>query len=244
MIYITGDIHGSDTIRKLSSKNWEEGNKLSKNDYLIITGDFGLVWRKPASAEEKYWLKWLDDRNWTTLFCDGNHDNHNLLAELEEVEKFGSKVGKVSDSIFYLKRGYIYTIDNKKIFTFGGAETTDRITKTLRNNGSFKIKERREGKEWWAREVPNEEDKTIAWDNLRKVDNKVDVIIAHTLPKHVIDQYEKILRVSTGRIDCPTAKFLEEVCRVVKFKKYYCGHFHDDIEINEYRVLFNNMVEI
>jgi DNA repair exonuclease SbcCD nuclease subunit len=244
MIYNTGDIHGSDSIKKLNKKNWPEGHGLTKNDYLIINGDFGLIWSNPKSREEEYWIKWLSERNWTTLFIDGNHDNHDLLKELETVEKFGSIVGKVTDSIYHLKRGYVYTIDNRKIFTFGGAESTDKVSKILKGNGKFKIIKRIEGKDWWVGEIPTEEEKNRAIESLRKVDNKVDIILAHTLPEHAIGLYESILRVSTGRIKDPTAAFLEEVCSKVEFSKYYCGHFHDDIEIDKYRVLFDNIIEI
>jgi predicted phosphodiesterase len=244
MIFITGDIHGSDTIIKLNSKNWPKGNNLTKNDFLIILGDFGLVWSNPASNEEKYWLKWLSEKSWTTLIVDGNHDNHDMLSELETVEKFGNIVGKITDSIYHLKRGCIYKIEGKKIFAFGGAETTDKISKILRSNGSFKIIKRIEGKDWWARELPNKEDKLKALESLNKANNDIDIIVAHTLPKSVIMLYEQVYRLSTGRANDPTSAFLEEVCNMVDFNKYYCGHFHDDMEINKYRLLYNDIIEI
>lgn len=42
MIYITGDIHGSIDIDKLSGKNFAEGKSLTRSDYVIICGDFGM----------------------------------------------------------------------------------------------------------------------------------------------------------------------------------------------------------
>lgn len=244
MNFATSDIHSFYDIDKLSSKNWTEGLKLTKNDNLFITGDFGLVWEDPKSKSEKYWLEWLTDKPWTTLVIDGNHDNHDLLAKLEQVEKFGSIVGKVTDSIYHLKRGYIYTIDNKKIFTFGGAESTDKVSKILKPNGKFKIVERVEGKDWWASEIPQEEEKIRAWENLKKENYKVDIIMAHTFPQRFISKYEAILRFSTGRINDPTSIFLEEITDVIKFDKFYGGHFHNDIEIDNYIMIFDNIVEI
>lgn len=243
MLFITGDIHGSYDIKRLNKKNWPEGHNLTKNDHLIIPGDFGLVWQEPEGREEKYWLEWLSSKPWTTLFLDGNHDNHDLLAKLEEVEKFGNIVGKVRDSIFHLKRGYVYTIEGKKIFTFGGAESTDKVSKILKGN-KFKIVKRIEGKDWWAGELPTEEEKKRAWENLKKEGYKVDILIGHTFPQRFIDKYESVLRVSTGRINDPTSIFWEEITDVVKFDKFYGGHFHDDFEIDKYRLLFDNIVEI
>ena len=42
MIYITGDIHGSIDIAKILPENWNESEKLTRSDYLIICGDFGF----------------------------------------------------------------------------------------------------------------------------------------------------------------------------------------------------------
>ena len=243
-MFFTGDIHGSNDIRKLNKKNWPEGCNLTKDDLLFIAGDFGLVWGNPPSKEEKYWLEWLAERAWTTLFVCGNHENHEMLKELESIEKFGSTVGKVNDSVFYLKRGFIYTINGKKIFTFGGAESTDKVSKTLRPNGSFKIRERVEGKDWWAGELPTEEEKEIAWGNLRKENCKVDIILAHTFPQSFISKYESINRFSTERINDPTSIFLEDIVSKVEFNKFYGGHFHDDFELDKYRLLFDDIVEI
>lgn len=39
-IYITGDTHIPHDISKLSTKNWPIQRKLSKDDYLIVCGDY------------------------------------------------------------------------------------------------------------------------------------------------------------------------------------------------------------
>lgn len=44
MIYVTGDIHADLDIGKLSMDKFPQQRSLSKEDYLIICGDFGLVW--------------------------------------------------------------------------------------------------------------------------------------------------------------------------------------------------------
>ena len=35
------------------------------------------------SRYEKYWLDWLDKKPFTTLFIDGNHENHDRLDAME-----------------------------------------------------------------------------------------------------------------------------------------------------------------
>lgn len=71
MIYITGDIHGDPS--KLSSDIFPEQKEMTKDDYVIICGDFGLIWEQKESKTEKYWLDWLEEKPFTTLFVDGNH---------------------------------------------------------------------------------------------------------------------------------------------------------------------------
>ena len=44
MIYITGDTHIPYDVTKLTTKAFPEQKKLTKNDYVLICGDFGGVW--------------------------------------------------------------------------------------------------------------------------------------------------------------------------------------------------------
>lgn len=41
-VYVTGDIHGGADMQKL--RDWELGDSLASDDYLIIAGDFGFPW--------------------------------------------------------------------------------------------------------------------------------------------------------------------------------------------------------
>lgn len=124
MFFITGDTHGDIDIQKLSSKNFPKGKTITKNDYVIICGDFGLVW--DGSNSDKYWQKWLRNKPWTTLFIDGNHENFNLLFDLPETNMFNNTVKIVNESIFYLPRGRVFTIEGKTFFTMGGARSHDQ----------------------------------------------------------------------------------------------------------------------
>ncbi len=80
MIFITGDLHGENDIHKLSTSCFAMQKTLSRSDYVIICGDFGLVW--DDSPTDRYWLKWLDGKPWTTLWIDGNHENFDLLKKI------------------------------------------------------------------------------------------------------------------------------------------------------------------
>ena len=62
-IIVTGDIHGN-PFQRLNLENFPEGKTYTKEDYVIILGDFGLVW--DDSAMEHSCLDWLENKPWTT----------------------------------------------------------------------------------------------------------------------------------------------------------------------------------
>ena len=70
-VWITGDIHGNP--QRFSTDIFPEQKEMTKDDVVIILGDFGLVWDYSGENKtEKYWLDWLEI----------NHSRHYLLMEI------------------------------------------------------------------------------------------------------------------------------------------------------------------
>ena len=125
MIYITGDTHG-DFKRRFNTDSFPEQKSMTKDDYLIICGDFGGIWdQETESRNEKYWFKWFEERSYTLLFVDGNHENFDRLNSYPVKEWHGGKVHEIRPHILHLMRGQVFLIDDRKIFTFGGAGSHD-----------------------------------------------------------------------------------------------------------------------
>lgn len=75
MIYITGDTHAD--FSRFTEDKFPIQTEMTKDDYVIICGDFGGVWTfEEERRREKEVLDWLNERNFTTLFVDGNHENY------------------------------------------------------------------------------------------------------------------------------------------------------------------------
>ena len=71
-IYVTGDIHAEPD--RFNTENFPEQKELTHDDYMIICGDFGLVWAEDKESKGVLVLDdWLEERPYTTLFVDGNH---------------------------------------------------------------------------------------------------------------------------------------------------------------------------
>lgn len=104
-IFVTGDVHGGAEYgsSRFSSKSWPDGRTLSRDDVVVVAGDFGFVW--DGSNTDRYWLDWFESKPWTTCFVDGNHENHRMLAELPETEWNGGRVHVARPHVLHLMRG-------------------------------------------------------------------------------------------------------------------------------------------
>lgn len=231
MIYITGDVHCPVDVKKLNTKHFPEQKNMTKEDYLIVCGDMGIVWANPDSKginEDIYWQKWFNNKNFTTVFVDGNHENHPFINSYPIVDFCGGKAHKIMDSVFHLIRGEIYTIDGKKFFCFGGAASHDKH-------------HRKEGISWWSEEIASMEEMNHGIDNLEKHNNKIDYVITHccssTIQKEILDYAEK---------DAMTSyfKFLEEEQKI-EFTHWYFGHYHIDEQIDDkHTCIYDEIIKI
>ena len=227
-IFITGDTHGELQLGRLSSKGWPLGRTLTKNDFVIICGDFGLIWDNVPGKTEQYWTKWLNEKPWTTFAIDGNHENHPRLQALPIEEKFGSKVGKISDSIYYLRRGEIYTINDKTFFCFGGAMSHDKHFRKLNVS-------------WWEEEVASFQEQEYAIENLKKHNNKVDYIITHTVPSDLLSVLG--LSAFVHGVDA-TGSFLNFIVKEIQYEHWFCGHLHMDKDMGKFSILWDKIMKV
>lgn len=213
MVFVTGDTHGELDINKLSNSNFGKGRELTKNDYVIICGDFGVVWNKEYERTEKYYLDFLNKRKFTTLVVHGNHDNIPRLNSYPDVEMFGSTVKQISDSVFYLLNGNIYTIEGKTYYVMGGAMSIDKD-------------QRRPGYTWWPEEIPSMEIQSKGFENLEKVGNKVNIILTHAPCRTAFNHAG--YTVYNDKFNDPMLSSLDQIYQRVQFDHWYCGHMHID----------------
>lgn len=144
MIYVTGDTHGARDFFKLLSP---ELSKLTKKDYVIICGDAGVVFN---SKEAPYFINLYSYLPFTVLFVDGNHENFDALNAYPEEIWCGGKVHRLSNSVFHLKRGQVYTIENR-IFSLSAVHCllTKRVEKKVKAGGNKKCPQNQIIKKLW-----------------------------------------------------------------------------------------------
>ena len=251
MVYVTGDCHAD--FDKFSVKNFPEQKNMTRDDFVIVCGDFGL-WHDDPKERER--LRWLAHRKFTILFVDGNHENFDRLYgdEFEAVDFHGGKAHRIRDNIYHLMRGHVFNLEGKKFFAFGGASSHD-IQDGILNPGDFVDMDdfrdtyrrwqkhgkmfRVKGFSWWEQEMPNDEELERGRQSLKAVNNEVDFVISHCAPQEV--------QAIMGFTDCDklTRYFNELLWDGLKFTKWFFAHYHVSQQImGKFICLYEQIIQI
>ncbi len=248
MLYVTGDCHRTDPqdgVHRFSFRQFPQQRGLTKEDYLLICGDFGLLW--DGAEEEKWWLRWLDEtRPFTTLFLGGNHENYSMLHRYPIQPWRDGLVRQIAPSVFYLCNGHVFDL-GPKVFVMGGAQSHDMqeiLTPgpSLRQQERYlhyrKIPYRVEGVTWWPEEMPNSEEYAAARTALERADWQVDLVATHCAPTTLQRQF------APQYPENPLTDFLAEVQTRLSYQQWYCGHYHRQLTCQEhrFRVLYRDIL--
>ena len=92
---------------------------------------------------------------------------------------------------------------------------------------------------WYKSEQPSLETKEKVKEVLKN--NKVDIILSHTCPYKYIPREMFIAGLDQSLVDNRTEYFLDEIEEIIDYKKWYCGHFHTDKEIDKMRFMYHDI---
>ena len=223
-VFVTGDLHGEIDMLKLSVASFPEQKELTKDDFIIICGDFGCIWE--GGKRDEYLLNWLESKNFTTLFVDGNHENFNLLNSYPVESWHGGNIHRVSQSVIHLMRGQIFEISGLTFFTMGGASSHDKAY-------------RREGISWWPEELPSDSEYEEAITNLDKHNWEVDFVLTHCAPDSVMNQIA--VRYEHDKL----TNFLEAVRQDLTYDWWFFGHYHTNKNVTQQDIcLYEQIVNV
>lgn len=222
-IILAGDTHGLLDIGKIT-EYFEANDDFNKEDYLIILGDVGVLWNE---AEDQDVQQIFNNLPLTTLWIDGNHDNFDLLESYPDEVWHGGRVHFISDSIIHLARGQVFEIDGLTIFTFGGGNSIDKGV-------------RQPGLSWWPEEMPSDFEYEEGLRNLEKIDWKVDYVLTHTCPEFIANELVTYLYPGEEALQ----RYFNRIAENLEFEEWFFGHWHIDESIDNFRCLYNDLVEL
>lgn len=234
-IYICADTHGLMDIKKI--KNLIATKQPDYSDYIIICGDVGIGWNDEITKEL---IEFYESLGTNILFIDGNHENFIKLRNYTFENWNGGVSYKISEHIRFLERSQIFNICGKNFLTLGGGNSHD-------------IEHRVEGVDWFKEENILKADVDMAIERVRMRNLKIDYILTHTPNQIFADLlYDRFTQcgedfppfLQNKYINNESGKRLNIVANKIKFKKWFCGHWHIDESIGKYVMLYENIVEI
>lgn len=248
MIFVSGDLHGGSSSFHITSAQFKPAKR---GDIALCCGDFGGVWWHDYHTNERHRREengFLDMRlrkRVLWLAVDGNHENFARLfgGEFPLVELFGGRAYKIRENVYYLKRRDIFTIDNRTLLAFGGANSHDKesikVPTLVRRGGYGNTPGRKEGIDWWPEEIPSKEDLDNAYRNLDGAGWRVDHVITHTCP---VSQRPHFLE--SPRIPDPTENMLQEIYQKITFRTWHFGHFHINRQVGNFYCHYGKVIPL
>lgn len=198
MIFVTADTHGD--MERFETKAIK---KLKKTDTLFVLGDFGFIWNDDEKTEKD--LKKLAKLDCKILFIDGLNENFAKLMQYPEAKLGGAHCREiVKDKIYYIPRGTIITIEDKKLLCFGGCDNYDMDIITSDND-------------------PSQKDYNRCTANLNLNGNSVDYILTH-MPSGKINRFINLD--SNFYSEC--MDYFDTVAQKASYTKWYFGNLHLD----------------
>lgn len=223
-VFVTGDTHFKEEYQKV--ERLCEIAETDKDDFLIILGDHGCNYY--GEKKDRRMKKYLESLPISFVLVKGNHDqrpSRKLCDECYVIDPCVSGrflIDKEFPSILYPQMFGSYSILNKPAFIMGGAYSVDKWYRLQMYEQGYKQ----------YRWFPDEQLSPKEMDACRKeIYEKTphggwEYIFTHTCPLKY-EPYDKFLtRIDQTQVDKSMEKFFGELESTVKYKKWFCGHYH------------------
>ena len=239
MIWATEDCHGN--FERFKPEYFPEQSVMTKEDIMIICGDFGGVWF--GDSQDDGALDWLERLPFTLVFVDGNHENYDAIETYPVEEWHSGKIHRIRPHVLHLMRRQIFEPEGYRFFTMGGARSHDIEDGILEpDDPNFERKplmlRRKPGARfrinhisWWEQEMPSDEEYAEARRNLDQCGWHADYIITHCAPTSTA-----MMESHHNEADRLT-NFLQEVKEKAEYTYWLFGHYHDNRAMDSKHIL-------
>ncbi|MDR2605018.1 MAG: metallophosphoesterase, partial [Desulfovibrio sp.] len=214
-IYVLGDIHGDwGSLNAFINKNIRHSKQIAelKAQYdeleavILQVGDFGY-WPHRNSININNSVDGIKGNRVKIFWCDGNHENHDVLDELQAGQPDKPFI-EICPSVYFATFGSMLTlIDGTTVMFCGGADSIDKHFRIPRVS-------------WWKQEVIDDADMA----KLPPQGTKVDWIVSHTCPKvfNLRLQDDFLANKETD----PSKSYLDKIFKAFTPSRWWFGHYH------------------
>jgi hypothetical protein len=196
---------------------------------ILHLGDFG-IWPERSGkgflAAVDYWARQAGVER--ILATPGNHESWTRILEAQADQP--GEPAQVSERVYVFPRGYRFALGGTRFMSFGGA-------------GSVDYEGRTEGRDWWAEEMPTDEEVELA---IARGDT--DVLLAHETVDGGTLLVNRVLLANPQGWGADALAYsalsrarVTRVFEAVKPKLFAHGHMHlkDDIALEDGRRIYS-----
>ena len=228
-VYLTGDTHGRfERIRAFCQER-----RTTREDLLIILGDAGINYY--GSARDALLKKALAELPVTLLCVHGNHEQRPTAAKGYVEQAFCGGAALVQPeypNLLFAVDGEVYELLGKSCLVVGGAYSVDKEYRLARGWG------------WWPDEQPDDAVKGRVEAAREKRNWRVDVVLSHTCPLRYEPTEVFPTFIDQSAVDKSTERWLGEIERRLRYRQWYCGHYHVTKQVDCLCFLFEDYLTL
>lgn len=241
-VFVTGDTHYKEEYQKI--ERLCEIAETDKDDVMIILGDHGCNYY--GEKKDRRMKKYLESLPVSFVLVKGNHDQRPSSKLCEECHVCDPCVSgdflidPNYPSILYPKMFGFYKILGKPAFIIGGAYSIDKWYRLDMYSQGF------HNYRWFPDEqLYLSEIEDCRKEIIEKTPNGgFEYIFTHTCPIKY-EPYDKFLTgIDQTQVDKTMENFFGELESTIRYKNWFCGHYHVDRKVDKVRLMYNDILEL
>jgi 3-oxoacid CoA-transferase subunit A len=213
MLHLTGDIHGDPRPVLAYAKT----HIISPDDVIILLGDVGANFYR--SIRDDHLKDALSGLPCPVLCIHGNHEMRpESIQSYEPREWHGGIVytERAWPRLCFAKDGEVYDLEGLRAIAIGGAYSPDKEYRRSLGYG------------WWPDEQPSDETMAYVEAQLEAHSQAVDLVLSHTCPARFIPTEALLPGLDQSTVDRRTEEWLGHIESRIRYRAWFCGHWHID----------------
>lgn len=229
MIYVTGDTHGSYRHVRAFARE----HSLGPDDVIVCLGDTGFDY---FGDERDDAVKTRAARAGVTFLCiRGNRDrNPATLADYRLQPWRGGEayVDPAYPTLLLARDGSVFDLEGRSAIAIGGAYSVDKRHRLA--NGHL----------WFPDEQLTEAEKEHVEQALDRRHWRIDTVLSHTCPAAFVPQEALLPSIDQSTVDTSMEDWLQRIEQRLRYRRWYCGHFHIEKQEGRLRFLHKDIVPL